>query len=147
MKPGVRVTGILIEGDKILLVEQDVTMSRHWSLPGGALEFGETIEQCLIREIKEETGLDVSVIGLLYVCDRIWEDRHVVHITLSARKKGGVLGMGQGSEFAVGKIKSVKWVPFAELESRGFSKTFYNLVKSGFPDKGAYKGNISNIGL
>ena len=147
MEPVVRVAGVLIEEDRILLVEQDVTKSRHWSLPGGALEFGETIEHCLIREMKEETGLDVSIIGLLYVCDRIREGRHVVHITLSASKKGGLLGTGHGSEFAVGKIKSVKWVPFGELESHGFTKTFCDIVKSGFPDKGAYKGNVTNIGL
>ena len=45
----IRVTGILIEDQKILLVKQKVTDSRHWSLPGGTLEFGETIAECLIR--------------------------------------------------------------------------------------------------
>jgi ADP-ribose pyrophosphatase YjhB (NUDIX family) len=147
MEPTVRVTGVLIEGDKILLVEQDVTESRHWSLPGGVLEFGETIEHCLIREMKEETGLDVLIVDLLYVCDRIRDGRHIVHITLSANMKSGSLGTGHGSEFATGKIKSVKWVPFSELESHGFLKTFCDLVKSGFLDRGAYKGDISNIGL
>jgi ADP-ribose pyrophosphatase YjhB (NUDIX family) len=147
MKPMVRVTGVLIEDDRVLLVEQDVTESRRWSLPGGALEFGETLEGCLLREIKEETGLDVSVNGLLYVCDRILESGHVVHITLSASVKCGVLQTGHGAEFAAGKIRSVKWVPIDELESYGFSRTFSDLAKSVFPDKGAYKGNISNIGL
>ena len=52
-----RVTGILIEDQKILLVKQKVTDSRNWSLPGGALEFGETLEECIIREMFEETGL------------------------------------------------------------------------------------------
>ena len=46
MAPIVRPTGILIEENKILLVKQDVTETRHWALPGGRSEFGETIEQC-----------------------------------------------------------------------------------------------------
>jgi len=147
MEPIVRVTGVLIEGDQILLVEQDVTKSRHWSHPGGALEFGETIEQCLVREMKEEIGLDVSVNGLIYVCDRIQNDSHVVHITFLVSKKGGKLGTGDGPEFAKGKIKSVKMVPVCDLSEHGFSTTYCNLVESGFPDRGAYKGNIANIGL
>ncbi|WP_433601852.1 NUDIX domain-containing protein [Nocardia sp. CA-135953] len=39
--------------------------SGNWSLPGGIMEIGETLEQCVIRETKEETGLDIDVTGLL----------------------------------------------------------------------------------
>ena len=39
--------------------------SGNWSLPGGVMEVGETIEQCVIREVREETGLDVEITGLL----------------------------------------------------------------------------------
>jgi len=73
MKTKTRVTGVLAEGNRILLLKQDVTKSssRKWSLPGGTLEAGETIECCPIREMKEETGLDVEIGDLLYICDRI----------------------------------------------------------------------------
>jgi ADP-ribose pyrophosphatase YjhB (NUDIX family) len=147
MQPKVRVAGILIEGNRMLIVEQDVTDTRHWSLPGGALEFGETIEECLVREMKEETGLDVSVTNLLYICDRIIDKGHIVHITLLVDKIGGDLGTGDGVEFDTGKIKSVKMVPVDELQDYGFSATFCGLVKSDFPDRGTYKGNVINIGL
>ena len=92
-KPKVRVTGILIENGKILLVEQKVTESqdRAWSLPGGGLEFGESIERCLMREILEETGLEVSVQELLYICDRIQDGRHMVHLTFTLERLGGKL--------------------------------------------------------
>ncbi|MFI5779530.1 NUDIX domain-containing protein [Nocardia sp. NPDC051570] len=39
--------------------------SGNWSLPGGVMEIGETLEQCVIRETKEETGLDIEITGLL----------------------------------------------------------------------------------
>jgi ADP-ribose pyrophosphatase YjhB (NUDIX family) len=138
----IRVNGVLIEDNKILLVEQYVTDSRHWAHPGGRPEFGETLEHCIIREMKEETGLDVSVDCLLYVTDRIQSDSHVVIISFQVSRKGGELGTGTGPEFATGKIKSVRMVPFDELHDLGFSADYCNLVKSGFPKKGAYRGNI-----
>ncbi len=49
--------------DKILLIKRDtVPFKGYWALPGGRLDSGETIEQCCIREVKEETGLDVSIV-------------------------------------------------------------------------------------
>lgn len=39
--------------------------SGNWSLPGGVMEIGETLEQCAVRETKEETGLDIAITGLL----------------------------------------------------------------------------------
>jgi mutator protein MutT len=75
--PKVRATAVLIEDGNILLVEQRVTesLARRWSLPGGTLELGETLEDCIVREMKEETRLDVVIDRLLYVCDRLQEDR------------------------------------------------------------------------
>lgn len=147
MRQKVRVTGILIEEDSILLLEQDVTQTRHWSLPGGTLELGETIEQSLVREIKEETGLDISVVDLLYVCDRIQEDNHVVHITFLIERAGGDLLRAREPESGANKIRSVKMVLLRELQNYGFTPTFYELARANFPDRGTYKGNVSNIGL
>jgi len=48
---------------KILLIKRDtVPFKGYWALPGGRLDSGETIEHCCIREVKEETGLDVSIV-------------------------------------------------------------------------------------
>jgi ADP-ribose pyrophosphatase YjhB (NUDIX family) len=147
MEPRVRVTGVLIEDDHVLLTEQNVTEIRRWSLPGGGLEFGETLEQCIVREMKEETGLDVAVEGLLYVCDHFQDGAHVVHITVSLLRKGGILGTGAGSEFVEGKIKSVRFAPLEELVNFGFAPRFCELAKSGFPNRGSYQGSKANIGL
>lgn len=138
----VRVNGVLIEDGKILLVEQEVSESRHWAHPGGKLEYGETLKQSIVREFKEETGLEISVGDLLYVTDRINENHHVVIISFQVSKLGGKLGTGKGEEFTTGKIKSVKMVPIEDLQNLGFSAEYCNLVKSGFPKKGSYRGNI-----
>jgi 8-oxo-dGTP pyrophosphatase MutT (NUDIX family) len=47
-----------------LLLEHRVDNDR-WALPGGTIEFGESIEQTVVREVREETGLDVEVTGLV----------------------------------------------------------------------------------
>ena len=47
-----------------------------WEIPGGSVEFGETLEDALKREIKEEYGIDISVIELLDVCSHIIPDEH-----------------------------------------------------------------------
>lgn len=77
----IRVTGILIEDGKILLVQQRLSENRAWSLPGGRLEQGETLEQGVVREFKEETGLDVAVDRLLYVCDIKHSGYTAIHVT------------------------------------------------------------------
>jgi 8-oxo-dGTP diphosphatase len=49
--------------DKILLIKRaTVPFKGYWALPGGRLDPGETVEQTIVREVKEETGLDVAVI-------------------------------------------------------------------------------------
>ena len=66
----VRATGILVEEGRVLLVRQTLRERSRWNLPGGSLEVGETLAACLVREMREETGLMVVPADLLYVCDR-----------------------------------------------------------------------------
>jgi len=50
--------------DKILLIKRrTVPFSGYWALPGGRVDPGETVEQTIVREVKEETGLDVAVVS------------------------------------------------------------------------------------
>ena len=147
----VRPTGILIENGNILLVKQDVTDTRHWSLPGGRLEPGETVGKCLVRELKEETGLDISVKELLYVCDRFTKDNHVLHMTFLIARTGEKLKTlnwthkDRHASSSSKEIREVKMVPTDELTAHGFTQTFYELVKADFPERGSYKGDFSTI--
>jgi len=100
--PRVRVAGVLIEGGKLLVlrVRNSVSPSsdRRWSLPGGGLELGESLEACLRREMKEETGLEITVGKLLYVCDRLLDEDHTVHMTFLVHRTSGQLTVGQEPE-------------------------------------------------
>jgi len=134
----------MIEDGRILLLNQDADAGRSWSLPGGKLEDGETIAEALVREMKEETGLDVEPGRLLYVCDNL--PAQVVHMTFEARRAGGTVG-----DITVGAdttpIRGVEFVPVAELPGLGFSERFAELVTAGFPAAGSYMGPKSAIGL
>lgn len=149
MQQKVRATGILIENEAMLLLEQRVTdsLERAWSLPGGAVEPGETLAACLIREMKEETGLDVAVETLLYVCDRIMDERHTIHLTFLVKRLGGQIHLGAEPEPEANPIKRIAMVPIARLTDYGFSDCFCQLARAGFPKRGTYQGLIANIGL
>lgn len=142
----IRVTGILIEDEKILLVKQKVSDKRNWSLPGGKLEQGETIEQGIIREMKEETGLDVEIIRLLYLCDVSASNNTLLHISFLLKKVAGNIELPT-NEFESNPIYDVEFIPISDLLDYGFSEKFLKLAENKFSDAGIYAGDKLNIGL
>lgn len=69
----VGVGGVVVhEGRALLIRRGSAPLKGEWSIPGGLLEAGETLEQGVVRELAEETGLDVQVIELIEVFERIF---------------------------------------------------------------------------
>lgn len=81
----VAVKGIVLKNKKVLIVkreEEDEVGAGTWEMPGGKIEFGEKLEDALIREIKEEVGLEVIVGKLLYATTFLTDpSRQVVILT------------------------------------------------------------------
>src|SRR5260370_33100729 len=72
-RPLVGVGGVIIDQGRALLIRRgSETLLGEWSIPGGTLELGETLEEGVARELLEETGLTVRVIELIEVFDRIY---------------------------------------------------------------------------
>ncbi|SFC12039.1 NUDIX hydrolase [Butyrivibrio sp. YAB3001] len=95
----VSVAGLVYnDKDEVLLLESP---NRGWEYPGGMVEPGETLQDALIREIKEETGADVEITGFIGVCKNIQKD--VVNIDFSCKYIGGELATSDES-------LHVKWV-------------------------------------
>ncbi|MDP2859086.1 MAG: NUDIX hydrolase [Bacillota bacterium] len=142
----VRVSGVLVENGYILIVKQVLSEAREWSLPGGRLQSGETLEQAMIREMEEETGLRTKVVKLLYVCDKTDVEPSVVHISFLLERTGGAIRLPT-NEFDENPILDVRMVPIAELTHYDFSEKFMCTVIERFPGCGSYKGDKRNIGL
>jgi len=71
-RPVVGVGAVIVNDDRVLLVRRGhAPLKGEWSLPGGAVELGETLEAALIREVLEETSLNVRIECLVEVVDRI----------------------------------------------------------------------------
>ena len=74
-RPIVGVGGVIIENGRALLIRRGSEPLRgEWSIPGGTLELGESLQEGVARELREETGLDVRVLELIEVFDRIFPD-------------------------------------------------------------------------
>src|ERR1700736_977069 len=74
-RPMVGVGGVIIDDGRALLIRRgSEPLLGEWSIPGGTLELGETLEEGVARELREETGLEVRVLELIEVFDRIYAE-------------------------------------------------------------------------
>ncbi len=116
--PLVAVGAIIVVAGRVLLVRRGAQpLKGEWSLPGGALEIGETLSAGLIREVREETGLAVEPVELTELLDRIYRDGervryHYVIADYLCRVTGGVLRAASDAD-------EVRWAERAEWNSHG----------------------------
>jgi 8-oxo-dGTP diphosphatase len=85
---------ILCEDDSIVLIKRKYDPYKgSWALPGGFVEWGETVESAVVREVKEETGLEVDITELVGVYSDPERDPrgHTVTVCYLMRKIGGNL--------------------------------------------------------
>ncbi len=113
--PRVGVGAVVWRGRDVLLVKRAKPPRQHeWSLPAGKQEAGETLHDTVCREVFEETGIEVDVLGLIDVVDAIFRDDagelqyHYTIIDFSARWQSGEACAGSDAA-------EVAWVPFDRL--------------------------------
>lgn len=73
--PVCAVGAIVFRGDEVLLIQRGKPPAQgKWSIPGGAVRLGETLESAVVRELREEAGMEAKPLGVGKVIDRIYAD-------------------------------------------------------------------------
>ena len=114
-RPIIGVGALILKRDRILMAQRGKQpLMGWWSLPGGALETGESLAEAVRREVREETGLDIRPLGVLEIFERIMRDAagaveyHYVLIDYMCRAIGGTLAAGDD-------VCAVEWVRRRDL--------------------------------
>lgn len=96
-RPNFRVSLIIVnDKQEILLVQHRKANRYYWVLPGGRIEYGEDFATCAVRELKEETNLDIKFEKVVFLSEAIAPDksRHIINIYATAEVLGGELRLG-----------------------------------------------------
>lgn len=131
-RPVPSVAAIIVENGNILLIRRGKEPSKgKWSIPGGRVEWGESLVAAVKREVHEETGLEIIVGSVAGIYDLIIPEGdelayHYVIIDYYAKQIGGELAPNDDAA-------EVRWVPIAELES-------YDLAEH-------LRGRLADMGL
>lgn len=116
MSPLVGVGAVIVHQGRVLLVRRGTEPLRgRWSIPGGLIEVGEMLREAVVREVREETGLEVEPLELVELLDRIHREGervryHYVIADYLCRVTGGALKAASDAE-------EVRWVEHAEWNS------------------------------
>src|SRR5438093_570202 len=128
VSPVVGVGAVIFDGDRVLLVKRGhEPLKGEWSLPGGRVELGETLEAAVVREVLEETGLDVAVGPVVEVLDRVRRasdgsvEHHFVIIDYVCEARGGQLAHASDAD-------DVRWVPIAELTAYHITEKAHEVI-------------------
>jgi 8-oxo-dGTP diphosphatase len=113
---------IVMDGNKVLVTQRSEHMPHplKWEFPGGKLKEGETPERCIIREIREELGVEIEVRQLLPSVRHIYGKDSIKLIPFICRIKSG--------EIALAEHRSFLWADCADLDQVDFLEADVEVV-------------------
>ncbi|HPS57192.1 MAG TPA: NUDIX hydrolase [Spirochaetota bacterium] len=134
----IRVCGILIDQDKLLLIAHRKNNEIYWLLPGGGVDYGESLKEALCREFHEELNVSIDVDEISMVSDSIDPEgnRHVVNLCFACRYESGEFRLGDDERlydfrfFTENEIKDITIYPpinddLVSIMREGFSRSRY----------------------
>lgn len=137
--PLVGVGALIYERDRVLMAERGgEPLKGWWSIPGGLVESGESLDEAVRREVREETGLQVKPLGVLKIFERIIRDAqgaaeyHYVLIDYVCRITGGTLLAGDD-------VSRAEWVRRRDLNNLRITEGTLAVIEKGFRERRKYK--------
>lgn len=133
------VGAIILNGDHVLLIQRGQAPSKgKWTLPGGVVELGETAEEALVREIREECYLDIQPQEIVKVVNRVIKDErgqikyHYLILDYLAYCQSEQ-SCSENSLQAGSDVKDVRWIPLEEIVlydvTEGLRDVIYDVVE------------------
>ena len=126
------VGGVVVHDDRALLIRRgSAPLKGEWSIPGGMLEVGETILEGVQRELKEETAIEVKVLDLIEVFERLTRDdsgRLKYHFVILDY----LCEVVQGEAQAGSDVTDVAWAHEAELNGYSLTPTATRVIRKAF---------------
>jgi len=123
-RPLVGTGALILRGSELLLIKRGAQPGQgKWSIPGGLVELGENVQDAMVREVREEVGLDVEAVKLMDVFDSVTLDEqghikyHFVVVNFLVRIVGGSLKTADD-------VLEARWVPLEEVEKYNLTKSF-----------------------
>jgi 8-oxo-dGTP diphosphatase len=147
-RPMVGVGGVIIHEGRALLIRRGSEPLRgEWSIPGGTLELGETLAEGVARELREETGVEVRVLGQIEVFERIFTEKvsgktkkkkrpryHFVIVDYLCERISGEARAGSD-------VTDVAYAREEELEKYHLTETALRVIRKAFAMDRALRGN------
>jgi 8-oxo-dGTP diphosphatase len=139
-RPVLGVGGVVISNGRALLVRRGgPPLQGEWSIPGGMLEIGETLFEGVRRELAEETGIEVRVLDLIEVFERILLDaagRPKYHYVVLDYLCDAI----RGSARAGSDVTAVAWANDSELAQYSLAPTAMRVIEKAFALSSARDG-------